>query len=141
VHQITAGADLDELDAELGELRGAGWPAPEDPGGDDDAELDGRDLICNRLLDEVDWIRQCADWLIHLHTSGYPPAVNLRPEGDHPHRAHVVVDLPRVVAILQRIASDVDELARARRLADLGAATPSALPRKPCKGPLLETRK
>lgn len=122
VHQITAGADLDELDAESGELRG--WPAPEDPGGDDDAELDGRDLICNRLLDEVDWIRQCADWLIHLHTRGYSPAVNLRPEGDHPHRAHVVVDLPRVVAILQRIASDVDELARARRLADLGAAAP-----------------
>lgn len=36
----------------------------------------------------------------------------------------MVVDLPRVVAILQRIASDVDELARARRLADLGAAAP-----------------
>ena len=31
VHQITAGADLDELDAALGELRAAGWPAPEDP--------------------------------------------------------------------------------------------------------------
>ena len=43
VHQITAGADLDGLDAALGELRTAGWPAPEDPGGDDDAELDGRD--------------------------------------------------------------------------------------------------
>ncbi len=126
VHQITAGADLDELDAALGELRAAGWPAPEDPGGDDDAELDGRDLICDRLLDEVNWIRQCAGWLTHLHTSGYPPAVNLRPEGDHPDRAHVVVDLPRVVAILQRVASDVDELARARRLADLGAA--AALP-------------
>jgi len=94
VHQITAGADLDELDAALGELRAAGWPAPEDPGGDDDAELDGRDLICDRLLDEVNWIRQCAGWLTHLHTSGYPPAVNLRPEGDHPDRAHVVVDLP-----------------------------------------------
>ncbi len=126
VHQITAGADLDELDAALGELRAAGWPAPEDPGGDDDAELDGRDLICDGLLDEVDWIRQCAGWLTHLHTSGYPPAVNLRPEGDHPDRAHVVGDLPRVVAILQRVASDVDELARARRLADLGAA--AALP-------------
>jgi len=30
VHQIVA-ADLDELDAQLGELRAAGWPAPEDP--------------------------------------------------------------------------------------------------------------
>ncbi len=34
----------------------------------------------------------------------------------------MVVDLPRVTAILQRIAADVDELARARRVADLGAA-------------------
>ena len=72
---------------------------PGRPGGDDDAELDGRDLICDRLLDEVDWLRQCAGWLTHLHTSGYPPAVNLRPEGDHPDRALVMVDLPRVAAI------------------------------------------
>src|SRR2546429_8201066 len=84
VHQITAAADLDELDAAPGELRAAGWPAPEDPGGDGDAELAGRDLICDRLVDEVAWIRQCADWLTRLHTSQYPPAVNLRPAGDHP---------------------------------------------------------
>ena len=120
VHQITADADLDELDAALGELRAAGWPAPEDPGGEDDAELDGRDLICDRLVDEVGWLRQCADWLTHLHTREFPPAVNLRPEGDHPDRAHVMVDLPRVAAILQRVAADVDELARARRVTDLG---------------------
>ena len=67
-----------------------------------------------------------ACWLTHLHTSQYPPAVNLRPDGDHPDRALVMVDLPRVAAILQRIAADVDELARARRVADLGTAT--ALP-------------
>jgi hypothetical protein len=28
VHQIVAAADLDALDAALGELRAAGWPAP-----------------------------------------------------------------------------------------------------------------
>jgi hypothetical protein len=33
-----------------------------------------------------------------------------------------MVDLPRVAAILQRIAADVDELARARRVADLSTA-------------------
>ena len=54
-------------------------PEPEDHGGDDDAELDGRDLICDRLVDKVGWIRQCAGWLAHLHASEYPPAVNLRP--------------------------------------------------------------
>jgi hypothetical protein len=126
VHQITVGADLDGLDAALGELRAAGWPAPEDPDGDDDAELDGRDLICDRLLDEGGWLRQCAGWLTHLHTKEFPPAVNLRPEDDHPCRAHVVADLPRVAAILQRIVADVDELARARRVAELDAA--AALP-------------
>jgi hypothetical protein len=89
VHQITAAADLDGLDAALGELRAAGWPAPEDPGGEDDAELDGRGLICDRLLDEVGWLRQCAGRLTHLHTREFPPVVNLRPEGDHPDRAHV----------------------------------------------------
>jgi hypothetical protein len=31
VHQIVAAADLDALDATLGELRAAGWAAPEDP--------------------------------------------------------------------------------------------------------------
>jgi hypothetical protein len=61
VHQIAAAAGLDELDAQLGELRAAGWPAPEDPDGDDDAELDGRDSIADRLSDEVSWLRQCAD--------------------------------------------------------------------------------
>ena len=94
VHQITADADLDELDAALGELRAAGWPAPEDPDGDDDAELDGRDLICDRLLDEVGWLRQCAGRLDPPADQGVPPAVTLRPEGDHPDRAHVVAGLP-----------------------------------------------
>ena len=41
---------------------------------------------------------------------------------DHPDQAHVVADLPRVAAVLRRIAADVDELTRARRVADLGAA-------------------
>ena len=33
VHQITAAADLDGLDAALGELRAAGWPARKTPAG------------------------------------------------------------------------------------------------------------
>lgn len=122
VHQIVAAADLDELDAGLGELRGSGWPAPEDPDEGEDAELAGRDLICDRLVDEVGWIRRCAEWLTHLHTQPYPPAANLRLADDWPDRSLVVVDLPRVAAILERIAVDVDELARARRVEDLSDA-------------------
>ena len=43
VHQLVAGAGLDAAIAALGELRAAGWPAPEDPDSDEDADLDGRD--------------------------------------------------------------------------------------------------
>jgi hypothetical protein len=35
-----AAADLDALDAGFGELRVAGWPAPEDPDSGEDTELD-----------------------------------------------------------------------------------------------------
>ena len=96
VHQIVAAADLDALDAALGELRAAGWPAPEDPDSGEDTELDGRDNIADRLSDEVGWLRQCADWLAHLDADSYPPAVNLRPAADWPDRAVVAVDLARV---------------------------------------------
>ena len=62
VHQLVAGADLDALDAALGELR-AGRPRGSRCGG----------TIADRLSDEVDWLRQCADWLVHLDASSYPP--------------------------------------------------------------------
>jgi hypothetical protein len=39
---------------------GGGLAGPEDPDGDDDAELDGRELIADRLVDEVGWLGQCA---------------------------------------------------------------------------------
>jgi hypothetical protein len=61
-----AAAHLDEL----GELQAAGWPTPD---GDDDAELDGRELIADRLTDEVGWLRQCVGWLTRLHTGEFPP--------------------------------------------------------------------
>lgn len=49
---------------------------------------------------------------------GVAPGTPLRrstcADGDHPDRALVMVGLPRVAAILQRIAADVDDLAHAR---------------------------
>jgi hypothetical protein len=58
VHQLVAAADLDALDAAPGELRAAGWPAPEDPDSDEDTDLDGRYHLADRLPDEADWLRQ-----------------------------------------------------------------------------------
>ena len=53
------------------------------------------------------------DWLAHLDADGYPPAVNLRPSAGWPDRVIAAVDLARVRAVIDRIAADVDELARA----------------------------
>ncbi|MGW1091480.1 hypothetical protein ACWD4L_35760 [Streptomyces sp. NPDC002596] len=72
------------MDIALGLLRAAGWPTPEDPDGSDDEELSGRASIAERLQDEVAWVRQCAEWIDHLDSKPYPPAANLRPEGDFP---------------------------------------------------------
>ena len=144
VHQLVADADLDALDAALGELRAAGWPAPEDPDHGEDTELGGRDTIAGRFSDEVSWLRQCADWLAHLDADDYPPAVSLRPAADWPDRAVVAVDLARVRAVIDRIAADVDELARARRVQDLNTAAvlpdPRAERRRRLAEPDLEFR-
>jgi AcrR family transcriptional regulator len=129
VHQLTKDADLDVLDAALGQLRAAGWPAPEDPDGSDDEELSGRPSVAERLQDEVGWLRQCAEWLDHLDSKPYPPAANLRPDGDFPDTCAVPIRLPKVAAVLRRIAFDVDELTRARRVDDLQEAKVADDPR------------
>jgi hypothetical protein len=119
-------------------------PHQKTPEGADDAELDGRDLICDRLSDEVSWLRQCADWLARLDADSYPPAVNPRPSADWPDRAIAAVDLARVAAVIDRIAADVDELARARRVQDLTNAAvlpdPRAERRRRLAEPDLEFR-
>ena len=90
------------------------------------------------------WLRQCAGWLARLDADGCPPAVNLRPSADWPDRAVVAVDLARVRAIIDRIAADVDELARARRAQDLDTAAvlpdPRAERRRRLAEPYLEFR-
>jgi hypothetical protein len=120
VHAIVRDADLHSLDAALGELRSLyGWPAPEDPESSRDDELAGRELIAQRLGDEVEWLRDCASWLAQLDLGERPSAINLRPEADHPERCNIVVDISRVRQVLLRIAADIDELARARSAEDL----------------------
>src|SRR5260370_24328848 len=80
-----------------------------------------------------------AGWLRQLDGGGYPSAVNLRPAAGWPDRAVVTVDLARVRAVIDRIAADVDELARARRAQDLdtaaGLSGPPAGPPRPLAEP------
>ena len=123
VHQVVTAADLTAVEAQLGALREAGWSAPEDPEADaDDADLAGRDLIADRIADEVAWLRRCVAWLEQLDTGGYPLVVNLRPEDDWLDTAQVVVTTELVRAVLSRIAFDLDELGRARRVEELHQA-------------------
>jgi hypothetical protein len=68
-------------------------------------------------------LRRCAGGVTQLGHGTYPSATNLRPTVDHPQRAIIGVDHDRLAAVLERIAADVDELARARRVADLAEAT------------------
>lgn len=85
IHAIVRDADLDGLDAALGELRSLyGWPAPEDPDDSRDEELASRELITERLGDEVEWLLDCASWLAQLEFGENPPVVNLRPESRSP---------------------------------------------------------
>ncbi|MEV0054908.1 hypothetical protein AB0H34_30915 [Saccharopolyspora shandongensis] len=70
----------------------------------------------------MDWLRQCAAWLTQLDADRYPPVVNLRPIADWPATCNRAVDLARVAAVLERIAANVDELARARRVENLDGA-------------------
>ena len=90
------------------------------------------------------WLRECADWLAHLDADSYPPVVNLRPAADWPDTAGAVVGLARVLAVIDRIAADVDELARARRVGDLNTAAvlpdPRAERRRRLAEPDLEFR-
>lgn len=129
VHQLTTGADLDAAEIGLSQLREAGWPGPEDPDGSDDEELAGREHIADRLDDEVRWLRQCAAWLVHLQTRDFPPGTGIRPAADWPERCNVIIREPRIAAILDRIAFDIEELARARRVQDLTGAAGGDDPR------------
>jgi len=115
VHQLLASPDAAGWEARLDVLRTHGWPAPEDP--PDDAA--SGDTVAERLADEAQALRDVTEWLDKLVRTGMPELVGIRPRSDHPLHHRVLASHERIVAILGRIASDIDELARARCVADL----------------------
>jgi hypothetical protein len=122
VHQLLSDPAASTMEQALSALRHLGWPAPEDPGDGDDG------LVADRLANEASFLKTCADWLEQLDV-GTIPVINLRPNDDWPDIDNAVVDRARVLRILRRIAGDVDELARARRVADLSSSGVEADPR------------
>jgi hypothetical protein len=122
VHQIVASAPADCVEPALSVLREAGWPTPEDP-------LPGtEEQVADRLTEEAAALISCAEWLVSLG-AGETPAVNLRPDSDAPDSDYVAVDQGRVIRVLRRIAHDLEELARARRVTDLSTSANDADPR------------
>jgi AcrR family transcriptional regulator len=122
VHQLTADPQAAFVDHTVSVLRELGWPAPEDSGDS------GEEQVADRLADEATALLQCAEWVEAL-ARGAKPAVNLRPPEDWPTTDNVSVDHRRIVRMLRRIAADIDELARARRVGDLSSSAVDADPR------------
>lgn len=129
VHQIVTCAQIDTLDAALGELRPAGWSAHQDSAVG--AGAGPGDSVADCLHDVVTWLGNCAQWLSDLHVQGRVLEVEL-PFGD---TVPVLVDVPRVAAILRCLAADVDELARGCEAA--GPGRPVTPPATLADGPRL----
>jgi AcrR family transcriptional regulator len=122
VHQLVTSPQADCVEQALSVLREAGWPTPEDP-------LPGaEEQVADRLTEEATALISCAEWLASL-AAGERPVVNLRPDNDLPDTDYVAVDQGRVIRVLRRIAHDVEELARSRRVTDLSSSANDADPR------------
>ena len=122
VHQIVTSPQAELMEQALSVLREAGWPAPEDPTPGTDGQ------VSDRLAEEAAMVATCAEWLEVL-AAGERPRVNLRPDEDWPGTHYVPVDQGRVVRVLQRIAHDLEELARAQRVAEMPSSAEEVDPR------------
>jgi hypothetical protein len=122
VHQLVTSPQADSVEHALSVLREVGWPAPED------TRPAAEEQVADRLIEEAAALVSCVEWLESLSTQE-TPVVNLRPEDDYPETDYVAVDQSRVIRVLRRIAHDLEELARARRVADLSSSGNDADPR------------
>ncbi len=122
VHQIVTSPQAELMEQALSVLREVGWPGPEGP------SPDVAEQISDCLTEEAAMLATCAGWLEAL-AAGEGPRVNLRPDEDWPGTHYVPVDQGRIVQVLQRIAHDLEELARARRVADMSSSAEEVDPR------------
>jgi hypothetical protein len=119
VHQLLGDPGVAMMEHVVSGLRELGWPAPEDPHDDDD------ETVAARLTDEAALLLSCAEWVEQLAAGG-KPVINLRPTSDGHDTDNVLVDHSRVLRIIRRIADDIEELARVRRVADVSSANEDA---------------
>ncbi len=122
VHQLVTSPQADFVEHALSVLREVGWPAPED------SRPAAKEQVADRLIEEAAALVSCVEWLESLSTQE-TPVVNLRPEDDYPETDYVAVDQSRVIRVLRRVAHDLEEPARARRVADMSSSGNDADPR------------
>ena len=131
VHQLVTSPQADFVEHALSVLREVGWPAPED------SRPAAKEQVADRLIEEAAALVSCVEWLESLSTQE-TPVVNLRPEDDYPETDYVAVDQSRVIRVLRRIAHDLEEPARARRVADMSSSGNDADPRMRLRRRLVE---
>ena len=78
------------------------------------------------------------DWLDKFVRTGMPRVLELRLHADRPLSYRKAATHERIVAILGRIASDIEELARAKRVTDLPSEDTDSDPRQRLRRRLAE---
>ena len=107
IHQLLNDDEAHEIPVWLSQLREAELATDANPGADQPSP---QFPIQDRLMEEVEVLRWCVDWLARLER-GENVIVNLRPDTDT-ETEFVRFDRPRVLRVLTRITADLDELAR-----------------------------
>jgi len=105
VHQLLTDNAATDIPVWLSRLRERDWPGAESGATDPP----GASLAAT-LTEEVTALRQCLGWLEQTER-GETVVVNLRPDTD-PNPAYVVFERWRILRVLERIAADLDDLAR-----------------------------
>jgi len=105
VHQLLADNAATDIPVWLSRLREQDWPGAESGVTDPPSAS-----LAVTLTEEVTALRQCIGWLKQAER-GEAVMVNLRPETDA-EREYVVFERWRILRVLERIAADLDDLAR-----------------------------
>ena len=123
VHQVLNSAEATDMPTWLSRLR----------------EADGALEMCGRLAEEVKILRRCIDWLGQMER-GENVVVNLRLDTDT-ETEYVPFDRARVMRILGRIASDLDDLAGGRVVPSEGQDDPKTRHRRQLAEPAQRPKK
>jgi len=105
VHQLLTDNAATDIPVWLSRLRERDWPGAESGATDSPSASQAA-----TLTEEVTALRQCLGWLEQAER-GETVVVNLRPDAD-PETEYVVFERWRILRVLERIAADLDDLAR-----------------------------